>query len=332
MDTLLTPGTLLSTVRNYTFFIMSWGWNTIDSDAQGVFTELVERLGVQNVQFDELYAIDKESLLAAAPVYAVVFLFKYSKLDREYAAKKLPLDGEYDTEYADKGIFFANQTIQNACATQAVLNSLLNKLDDIDIGVELNNLRAFVAGFDPEMAGETLSNSETLRSVHNSFSAPKFIDSDQLPPPDLDDKDDGLFHFITYLNINNTVYELDGLKQYPIKHETLDAPDHFYDVLPRVLQRRIDKYLGEIRFSLMAITNNKLEQYKLLDDEFSVQQELRKRETWKQENVFRRHDFPKLTVALLKNILQGMSDDEWEELLELARKKSLARQSQRFYK
>lgn len=292
----------------------------------------MERLGVQNVQFDELYAIDKESLLAAAPVYAVVFLFKYSKLDREYAAKKLPIDGEYDTEYAEKGIFFANQTIQNACATQAVLNSLLNKLDDIDIGAELNNLRAFVAGFDPEMAGETLSNSETLRSVHNSFSAPKFIDSDQLPPPDLDDKDDGLFHFITYLNINNTVYELDGLKQYPIKHETLDAPDHFYDVLPRVLQRRIDKYLGEIRFSLMAIMNNKLEQYKLLDDEFSVQQELRKRETWKQENTFRRHDFPKLTVALLKNILQSMSDDEWEELLELARKKSLARQSQRFYK
>ncbi|PVH20811.1 hypothetical protein CXQ85_004319 [Candidozyma haemuli] len=310
---------------------MSWGWNTIDSDAvRGVFTELVERLGVQNVQFDELYSIDKESLLAVAPVYAVVFLFKYSKLDREYAAKKQPIDGEYDPDYAEKGIFFANQTIQNACATQAVLNSLLNKLDDIEIGEELHNLRSFIEGFDPEMAGETLSNSETLRSVHNSFSAPKFIDSDQLPPPDMDDKDDGLFHFITYLNINNTIYELDGLKQYPIKHETLDAPDHFYDVLPRVLQRRIDKYQGEIRFSLIAITNNKLEQYKLLGDDMSVQQELVKRETWKQENKFRRHDFPKLTVALLKNISKGMSDEEWEQLLNSARSKSLARQSQRF--
>lgn len=299
---------------------------------QGVFTELAERLGVENVQFDELYAIDKESLSAVAPVHAVIFLFKYSKLDREYAAKKLPLDGEYDKEFAEKGIFFANQTIQNACATQAVLNSLLNKREDIEIGEELNNLRAFVSGFDPEMAGETLLNSETLRSVHNSFSAPKFIDSDQLPPPDLDDKDDGLFHFITYLNINNTIYELDGLKQYPIKHESLDTPEQFYEVLPNVLQRRIDKYQGEIRFSLMAITNNKLEHYKVLGDEFTVQQELQKRETWKQENIFRRHDFPKLTVALLKNILKQMSDEEWEDLLELARQKSLARQSQSLYK
>lgn len=306
---------------------MSWGWNTIDSDA-GVFTELVERLGVKNVQFHELYAIDKESLLAVAPVHAVVFLFKYSKLDREYAAKKLPLDGEYDTNYMDKGVFFANQTIQNACATQAVLNSLLNKRDEIEIGDELENLRSFVAGFDSEMAGETLLNSDMIRSVHNSFSAPKFIDSDQLPPPDLDDKDDGLFHFITYLNINNTVYELDGLKQYPIKHEKLNGPEEFYEVLPQVLQRRIDKYHGEIRFSLMAITNNKLEQYKQMGDEISAQQEVAKRETWKQENIFRRHDFPKLTVALLKNILKSMSDEEWEELLNLARQKSLARQAQ----
>lgn len=284
---------------------------------------------MKNVQFDELYSVDKESLLAVAPVYAVVFLFKYSKLDREYAAKKLPIDGEYDPEYQEKGIFFAHQTIQNACATQAVLNSLLNKTDDLEIGEELLNLRLFVVGFDPEMAGETLSNSETLRSVHNSFSAPKFIDSDQLPPPDVDDKDDGLFHFITYLNINNTIYELDGLKQYPIKHESLQSCDEFYDVLPRVLQRRIDKYHGEIRFSLMAITSDKLEQYRQLGDEMSLQQELMKRETWKQENAFRRHDFPKLTVALLKNILKGMSDSEWEELLELARKKSLAKLSQR---
>lgn len=255
----------------------------------------------------------------------MIFLFKYSKLDREYASKNVPLHGTYDEDYQLNNIFFANQTIQNACATQAVLNSLLNKTDDIDIGEELGNIKLFVGGFDPEMCGETLSNSEVIRAVHNSFSAPKFIDSDNAPPRDDDDKNDGLFHFITYLNINNTIYELDGLKRYPIRHDSLSSSEEFYDKLPIVLQQRIAKYSGEIRFSLLAITNDKLEYYQQIGDETSVQQELMKRETWKHENELRRHDFPKLTVALLKNISKGMSDEEWERLLMGAKAKTMER-------
>lgn len=299
------------------------GWNTIDSDA-GVFTELVERLGVKDVQIDELYSIDSASLQALAPVHAVIFLFKYGRVDRDYAARDAPLDGAYDPDYAEKGIFFAKQTIQNACATQAVLNSLMNT-SDVVLGDELGNLRQFVAGFDAEMCGDTLSNSELIRAVHNSFSAPKFIENDSVPPPDYDDKNDGLFHFITYLNIHNTIYELDGLKRYPIKHDPLGSPEEFYTKLPEVLQRRIAKYAGEIRFSLLAVTNSKLAYYQEIGDEHGIQQELAKRDTWKRENELRRHDFPKLTIELLRNISRSMSDEEWEKLLLQAKTKTMQR-------
>lgn len=285
-------------------------------------------MGVQDVQIDELYSIDSDSLRSLAPVHAVIFLFKYGKIDREYAAKNEPIDGAYDPEYIDKGIFFANQTIQNACATQAVLNSLLNKSDTVDVGHELSNIKLFIAGFDPEMCGDTLSNSEVIRTIHNSFSAPKFIDTSELPQPETSDKNDGLFHFITYLNLNNTIYELDGLKKFPIKHDLLASPEEFYDKLPQVLRRRINKYSGEIRFSLLAITNNKLNHFQNIGDAQGVEQELTKRDTWSKENAFRRHDFPKLTIELLKNVSKDLDDQQWEQLLLLAKEAAMKRYQQ----
>lgn len=303
---------------------MSSGWNTIVSEP-GVFTKLVSNLGVENVQIDELYSIDSHSLREVAPIYAVIFLFKYSNVDREYANRNQPLDGEYDANFRENGVFFAQQTIQNACATLAVLNALFNSSEEINLGEELQNLRLFTLDFDPEMCGETLSNSEVIRTVHNSFSAPRFIDTGDQPKPPRDDKDDGLYHFVAYMNIHNTIYELDGLKQYPIKHETLSSPDEFYDKLPAVLQRRISKYEGEIRYSLLAITSDKLQQYLLLGDEAGVQQETYKRQQWDYEINLRKHEYSRLTATLVKNIFGKMSDEEWAQAVRKAKTEHMKR-------
>lgn len=278
----------------------------------------MEKLQVRNVQLDELYSIDSDSLRALAPVYAVIFLFKYGTMDLRHASQRIPLDGEYDKNYQDNGIFFARQTITDACATQAIVNSLLNKSDEIDLGPELGAFRLFVAGFDPEMCGEALSNSEVIRRVHNSFSAPRLLDTGK-PPAPRDEKNNGLFHFVAYANLHGHIYELDGLHPYPIRHEAVSSDEAFYDVLPRVLERRIAKYAGEVRFSLLAVTNDKLSQSLAIGDDMAVEQELAKRDTWKRENDMRRHDFPLLLIALLKNMGKNMLDEEFEAFLARAR-------------
>lgn len=308
------------------------GWNTIDSDA-GVFTELVEALGLDEVQFNDLYSIDAESLAASAPVYGVIFLFKYGKIDRENAQNgNTPLAGEYESDYQDKGVFFANQTIQNACATQAVLNVLLNKSDEVNLGDDLAQFKNFVTGFDGEMCGETISNSDLIRKAHNLFLAPALIvNEDKRPPKQADEKNDGLFHFIGFVRLNGFIYELDGLKRFPIRHISCQSDDDFCQKLPNIIMDRVALYGNEeLRFSLMSITNNKLKQYEAAGDYNGVNEELMKRETWKRENELRKHDYTTLILRLIKGIGKEMDDQQWQELVNSGRKRSLQKLLSRF--
>jgi ubiquitin carboxyl-terminal hydrolase L5 len=103
---------------------------------------------VKNVQFEELIALDADYLRQLSPVYGVIFLFRYPTGEKANS-DGTPKDGQFDHAAAEN-LFFAAQTIQNACGTQALLSVLLNKDGEIDVGTQLREFKDFTSGFPAE--------------------------------------------------------------------------------------------------------------------------------------------------------------------------------------
>jgi len=302
----------------------------IESDP-GVFTELIQKFGVSGVQVEEMWSLDKEQFIDLKPVFGLVFLFKWT-------ADEEPAGSVVQDSRLDK-IFFAKQVINNACATQAILSVLMNIADSsVTLGPTLQDLKEFCSSFDAGMKGLTLSNSDQIRTVHNSFARQTLFEFDSKKA----DKDDDVFHFVSYLPIDGRVYELDGLKAGPVDHGP--CGEDWTDAVRPVIEARIQKYKeGEIHFNLMAMIQDRKDRYnnqlKELNNlpadiqapevariEMLLADEENKRAKWRTENIRRRHNYLPLIMELLRSLasrgeLQPIYDKAKEKSLEIEKRK-----------
>jgi ubiquitin carboxyl-terminal hydrolase L5 len=282
----------------------SSGWCTIESDP-GVFTELVEELGVEGVEFQEVFSLDDSSMAQLGTVHGLIFLFKYR--EGLQPRNTLPVTPE--------GLFYAKQVINNACATQAILSILLN-LDSVNLGETLSVFKQFTDGLDEESRGYAVGSSEKIRATHNSFRPNASLEISQ----DEDKKKGDAFHFVSYVWHRGTVYELDGLQRGPVVVGACESPNSWVSVATPYIQSRIAEYTAagddEIRFNLMAVVDdqraalrNQIETVRstsnptdsLLHELESKLDEIESRRTrWTRENRRRRHDFIPLALACLE--------------------------------
>ncbi|XP_044732790.1 ubiquitin carboxyl-terminal hydrolase isozyme L5 [Chrysoperla carnea] len=310
-------------------------WCLIESDP-GVFTQLIKEFGVQGVQVEELWSLDAELFNNLKPIHGLIFLFKWVQDDEPTGS--VVQDNRLDN------IFFAKQVINNACATQAILSILLNcKHSELKLGTTLTEFKDFVQSFDSHMKGLALSNSETIRTVHNSFARQTLFEFDSKQSS----KDDEVYHFVGYLPIDGRLYELDGLKAGPIDLGVIPTDSDWLDVVRPIIEKRIQKYTeGEIHFNLMAIVSDKKTSYERRIDEIMkeieqtgmetdaqlaeisrlrnlVEEEENKTKRYQIENIRRKHNYLPLIVEILKILAK---ERKLVPLYEEAKQRTLERQ------
>ena len=228
-------------------------WDTLESDP-AVFTSLLRDLGVKGTEVIELLDLDQLTAPAQPGVQSpigVVFLFKIIR-NHPPAPQHTPASAAT--------VYFAQQTAHNACATQALINLLLNKRDSVDIGPTLGEFYAMTSFLDPLTRGDAIAQHETLRTVHNSYSPYVSIRNEisNAHPQTAGDA----FHFVTFFHANGVLWELDGLQRGPICHAECSATE-WQASAARVLEKRIqaisERDSNGIQFNLLAVMPDRVE-------------------------------------------------------------------------
>lgn len=231
-------------------------WRELESDP-GLFSLLVEEFGVQGVKVEEIYDVSKG---IESRVYGFVFLFRYEMGDRRARKKARDLACE-DVCYVFEPsvvntMFFAHQIVINSCATHALLSVLLN-CPMIELGSILTKLRDFCTGLDPESKGYAIANMAELAYAHNIHARPSnpilplsgrkgsVVSSAHALMPET-------YHFVSYVPINGRLFELDGLKEYPIDHGPWGEHEEWTDLFRRTISFRLAE-TESFMFNLMAL-------------------------------------------------------------------------------
>ncbi|KAF8348180.1 hypothetical protein F5887DRAFT_1060345 [Amanita rubescens] len=286
----------------------SSGWQLTESDP-GVFSELLKRLSVPLI-VDDLYSLDSESLAALQPLRAFIFLFKWLPTSHDETVPQS--GGEYDADFAG---FFAHQVVNNC-------------LRNSRTGPELTDLMSFTVGMDPQTRGLVITSSDWLREAHNALSPPHAISLDGLGLPK---KGEDAYHFVVYLPAMGALYELDGLKQHPIRHGPFGSDGDWVKKAREVIETRIATYPdGSLEFSLLALHDDPLPAYQKQIQDLQrsgdstgvaglmnkIADENAKRERWAFENSLRRHNHVGLVYALLLALAKA---DKLSDALESAK-------------
>ncbi|KAK9241014.1 ubiquitin carboxyl-terminal hydrolase [Lipomyces kononenkoae] len=247
------------------------GWGTIESDPS-IFSSILKDAGVNGAKVVELYSLDTESLRALPLIFGLIFLFRWVPDEEDSKSDSQPQKSNANPERENlQEPWFANQVSDNACASLALLNIVFNASSNgsessFELGEHLQQFREFTESFNPTARGMALANFDFLRQIHNQYAQASEIRNDCVQlyrnakqakrkrSAYEEEDDEESFHFVAYVPVCGAVWELDGLRNGPVKVADVEDMHSWSCLAVPYIQQRINEYsMDEVRFNLMAM-------------------------------------------------------------------------------
>lgn len=276
-------------------------WCLIESDPL-IFTDMLQKIGVNGLVFEELLSFDPLELQLYKRVYGLVFL---------HYKPHGSVEGGFMPTTENNSVFFTPQTADSSGATVALVN-ILSNVYGVDLGESLNNFLSFTKDFDPYTRGSQLSIYEPIRVAHNSCASPyEHVQENTL----FTDTSGDEYHYVSYVYHSGQIWELDGLKEGPILMGRAVEEDYLLGLINAVSKRmkQINAAEGsdKIKFSLMALVDDPLLQFQkeIREDEEgnsksglrdALKEKVGERERNRKTTARRQHDYIPFVVELLK--------------------------------
>lgn len=211
--------------------------------------QFVAALGLDTRQwrYVDVCSFDAELLAAMVPQPVAALLLLFPVTDSyEAAAEEERARLEREPQQISDQVYFIRQTIANACGTIGVLHSILNNCHLL--GVTSGPLSEFYARtrtMSPTERCAALMRYDSIARAHDEYARQG---QTQAPPLEADVN----LHYVCFVCVDGSLYELDGRKPAPVRHgET--APERLLLDAARAATDFIQRDADNLRFTAIAL-------------------------------------------------------------------------------
>ncbi|XP_075970098.1 ubiquitin carboxyl-terminal hydrolase-like [Anticarsia gemmatalis] len=207
----------------------------------------LQKLGVSDKwRMADVVGLEEDALnWVPRPVLAVVLLFPLSD-----AYEKHRSDQEQELErkglQPPKDVFHLKQVLSNVCGTIALVHSIANNMNSIEIDDGL--LKKYLhdaKGLDAAAKGALLENSSAILEAYREI-----VRSGGQEATEAEEIVNN--HFVTFIHKDGVLFELDGRKAFPINHGPT-SPERLLEDAAKVCREFIAREPDNIGFNVVAL-------------------------------------------------------------------------------
>ncbi|XP_050440472.1 probable ubiquitin carboxyl-terminal hydrolase isoform X2 [Adelges cooleyi] len=197
----------------------------------------------------DIYGLGEQELaMVPLPCASVIMLFPFNDA-YENRRNEEELLIKSKGQKVSEDLYYIKQYVGNACGTIALLHSVANNRDKIELKEGL--LKRFLdegENLSPSDRGHLLEKNEEMSNAHKEVA----IDGQSAAP---DPADAVPYHFVAFVCKDNSLYELDGRKFEPINHGPSNPDSILVDTVKVIQEKFIAPESGNIHFTLLAMSN-----------------------------------------------------------------------------